>query len=102
MVRKSIIAFATAAALGAAVIPTGASAAWHGGFHGGHGFHGGFHPGFHPGFRHFGFRHHDRFFVRDRFFFGPSFAFVDGPGCVRVRRVWTPWGWRWRRIWVCG
>jgi len=33
-------------------------------------------------------------------------AFVGVPliasdSCVVVRRVWTPWGWHWRRLWVC-
>jgi hypothetical protein len=30
---------------------------------------------------------------------------VAGPfvadGCLQVRRVWTEWGWTWRRVWVC-
>ena len=33
------------------------------------------------------------------------FAFGGGPvwwdSCWRLRRVWTPWGWHWRRINVC-
>jgi hypothetical protein len=50
----------------------------------------------------FAFRHHFPFrhrFVRDRFAFA-SFAFA-GSDCFVIRRVWTPWGWSWRRIWVC-
>jgi len=45
------------------------------------------------------FRHRHRFF-RNRFGFS-SFAFAGDDGCYAPRRVWTPWGWRWRRIWVC-
>lgn len=45
------------------------------------------------------FRHHHRFF-RNRFAFS-TFAFAGDDGCYAPRRVWTPWGWRWRRIWVC-
>lgn len=49
-------------------------------------------------FRHH-FRHHHRFF-RNRFAFS-SFAFVGDDDCFVLRRVWTHWGWRLRRIWVC-
>jgi hypothetical protein len=41
------------------------------------------------------------FFVRHPFAFR-RFAFVGGDGCVSIRRAWTPWGWSWQRIWVCG
>jgi hypothetical protein len=37
----------------------------------------------------FGWR---RPFIRDRFAFA---------SCSIVRRTWTPWGWRWHRVWVC-
>ena len=40
MLRKFIIAFAATAAIGAAAIPTSASAYWHGGWHGGYGGYG--------------------------------------------------------------
>jgi len=52
-------------------------------------------------FGRFGHRHFRRGF-------GPGFglfAFGGGPwwdSCWRLRRVWTPWGWHWRRINVCG
>jgi len=113
MFRKTLIGlFAVAAA--SLLSPSIASA--RGGFHGG-GFHGGgFHGGFHGGGFHGGF--------------GPglalgalglglgiaatapygygygypyygSYAAYDG-GCYLVpRRVWTPWGWRLRRVEVC-
>jgi len=48
-----------------------------------------------------GGRFHHRHFRRG---FG-LFAFGGGPvwwdSCWRLRRVWTPWGWHWRRINVC-
>ncbi len=47
----------------------------------------------------FRFRHH-RFFRHHFFRHHFAFAAIDG-GCFVVRRVWTPWGWHWRRIWVC-
>jgi hypothetical protein len=28
--------------------------------------------------------------------------YVGYPRCYRLVRVATPWGWGWRRIWVCG
>ncbi len=46
------------------------------------------------------FRHHHHRFFRNGFGFS-SFAFAGDDGCYAPRRVWTPWGWRWRRIWVC-
>ena len=45
----------------------------------------------------FAFRHHHAFFFRHH----RHFAFAFGDDCVVIRRVWTPWGWHWRRIWVC-
>jgi hypothetical protein len=89
MIRKLIVALAAVAALSTATA-TGAMAR---------------HPMGHPHHsigmphHHFAFRHHHRFHNR--------FAFVGVPyasdyDCFVVRRVWTPWGWSWRRIWVCG
>jgi hypothetical protein len=82
MLRKFLIAFAAAAVFGIAAIPTGASAAWHG--------HGGWHGGWRgPGWG----------------FYGAPYAYVPGPyydGCYRTVRVGTPYGPRWRRVWVCG
>ncbi|HEY6259511.1 MAG TPA: sulfur globule protein precursor [Xanthobacteraceae bacterium] len=95
MLRKTIIALAAAATLGVGALASSpASAHWGGGWH---------HMGFHHGF----FFH--RAFVGHPFFFRRHFAFVGGPlyldddyGCWRIRRVPTYWGWRWRRVWVCG
>jgi len=82
MLRKFIIAFTAIAAIGIAATPTGASAAWHS--HGG-GWHGGWHG---TGWGYYG---------------GPYLA---GPwpyyGCNQMRRVPTPYGLRWRKVWVCG
>jgi hypothetical protein len=83
MLRKFLIAFAATTAIGIAAIPTSASAAWHGHWHGG--WHGGWRG---PGWG----------------FYGP-YAFGPGPyygSCYQVRRVPTPYGLRWRRVWVCG
>ncbi len=52
---------------------------------------------------------HNRFAFRHRAFFfrhHRHFAFIGAPvgfadECLVVKRVWTPWGWHWRRIWVC-
>jgi hypothetical protein len=54
-------------------------------------------------------RDHDRDHDR-RFRFFPSFAFntyydssyPDYGDCWDIRRVHTPLGWRWHRVWVCG
>ena len=69
-----------------------------GGFGGGRRFVFGGGPRFHGGFRHrgFGFR---RPFIR----YGVGFPlYVGYPRCYRLVRIATPWGWGWRRIWVCG
>lgn len=89
MLRKIALAAVAAVALGAATLPsTEASARWHGGggWHGG-----GWHHGWHGGGWHRGWGG-PRFYA-----FGPRW----GAGCWRVRRVWTPWGPRLRRVNVC-
>lgn len=55
------------------------------------------------------FRHHHR--GRNFAFAAVPFGFYDGYyndyaydydyDCYRTRRVHTPWGWRWRRVYVC-
>lgn len=91
MLRKTFITLAAAATLGVGALASSpASAHW--------GHFGGYHRAFfHP------------VFVGHPFFYRRHFAFIGGPlyldsgyGCWRVRRVPTFWGWRWRRIWVCG
>jgi hypothetical protein len=128
MMRK-IIALAATALLCSLIATSAASARMGGGHFGGMGGHpggmGGFHGGMggfraapmggfragpafahrsvafhHPGFAHnrFFFRHHRFHRFASPFFF----ASVVDDGCFVARPVWTPWGWRWRRIWVCG
>ena len=46
----------------------------------------------------FRFRNHNRFAFRHHFRPGFGGAFAS---CSIVRRTWTPWGWRWHRVWVC-
>lgn len=117
MQRKSIITFAAAALLGFAVlVPQTASAQMrfsgvHGNFAAARFAHSAIAPRatFHNRFI---FRDNDRFAFHHRFAFAHhrffafrhpfAFAAVGDNGCFRVRRVWTPWGWTWRRIWVCG
>ncbi|OKO82851.1 sulfur globule protein precursor [Bradyrhizobium sp. AS23.2] len=83
MLRKLSLAAVAAAALGAALAPTSASAHWHGGW----GWHGG---GWHGGYG-----------------WGASRYYVGGPvsygygGCYVRRLVPTPWGPRWRLINRC-
>jgi hypothetical protein len=80
MLRKMMIAATAIMVFGAAAIPTEASARWHGGWHGG--WRG-------PGWG----------------FYGAPLSYGPGPyygGCYQVRRVPTPYGLRWRRVWVCG
>lgn len=87
--KRALLALAAAAALAVAAVPSTASAArfgHEGGHFGGH-FEGG---------RHFGGPH---------FSFGFGVApFYDydyvGAGHFEVHRVWTPFGWRWERVWV--
>ena len=89
--RKTLFA-AGAALMLALSVPSVANAQRHWGGGWGGGWHGGWH-GFHRGFvgPRFGFH---------RGFVGPRFGFAFA-SCSVVRRVWTPFGWRWHRIWVC-
>jgi hypothetical protein len=85
MIRQSLLALAAVAVLGTgALTPNTAAAAWR---------------GWHRDAIEDRFEH--RFFVRHPIAFR-RFAFADVDGCVGIRRAWTPWGWSWRRIWVCG
>ncbi len=117
MLRKMIIALATVTAIGA-VAMNGADAAsrWHGGGGGGGHWHGG--GGWHGGGWHGGGWHHG---WHGGWGWGPAVGFGLGfgagyygypyyagygpyyySGCYRRVRVATPYGWRWRRVWVCG
>jgi hypothetical protein len=82
MLRKIIMACIAAAAVATVAIPI--DDAFARGRGGGH--HGGFHRG--GGFR----------------VFGPGFGYYPyayGVGCYRTVRVFTPYGPRLRRVWVC-
>jgi hypothetical protein len=109
MFRPCIIALAAAATLGAAVLSPSPASARFGGHHmGGHRM-----MAFHHmrAFPHTAYR--QRFIVRHRlafrhpFLVRRHFALIRAPilideGCWRVHHVWSPWGWRLRRVWVCG
>ena len=88
--RKIIIGLAAAAvvALALPTLSTDASArGW--GHHGG-GWHGG---GWHGGWRGGGW---------GRGYYAPYYAYYPGYSCWRSIRAWGPYGWYWRRVWVCG
>src|SRR5450830_364869 len=122
MFRRFIIAIATVAALGISFGATDAPArgghggGGHGGGHGG-GFHGG---GFHGGgYRGGGWRGGGGWGVgagllggaiiggmlASPYYYGYGpYYYGGGPyygGCYRTIRVATPYGPRWRRVWVC-
>jgi len=64
------------------------------------------------GFRHGGFGHHHRHHRHFRNFAAVGFGFgvpyyynnynYYDDYCYQVRRVPTPYGWRWRQMYVCG
>src|SRR5215213_9926368 len=67
---------------------------------GGRGFYGGgFRRGFYGGGFRRGFYGYRRPFIR----YGIGLPlYVGYPRCYRLVRIATPYGWGWRRIWVCG
>jgi len=81
--KRTVLAIAAAAALAIVAVPSTASAQHWGGHFG------------HFGGHHFGFGG-----PRVAFGFGvapaPYYDYDDYYAC-RVHRVWTPYGWRWRR-----
>lgn len=91
--KRTLLAITAAAALAVVAMPGAASAARFG-HDGGH-----FAGGHFDGGRHFG---------GPRFSFGfggfgvaPFYDYdYVGPGHFEVHRVWTPFGWRWERVWV--
>jgi hypothetical protein len=85
--RKTLFAVAAAVVLGAATMTTGAMARPHG--HGWGGAGGGFG---HHGFAFRGYRGG---------FYGPGVGLYAYTGCWVHRRVWTPFGWRWRLVEIC-
>ena len=97
MFRRSIIAALSAAVIGLAFASTAASARPGGGGGGFRGFHSGFHGG---GFRRFGPG------IGLGIGLGLGYPYYAGyygnDGCLAPRRVWTPYGWRFRYVNVCG
>jgi hypothetical protein len=95
MTRKILMALTVLALVGAA-LTSPAEARWHGHWHGGYHrhWHGGWGWGFGPAFG-FGFAGG---------YYGYPYAapYYYSYSCWRRAQVWTPYGWRWRRIWVCG
>jgi hypothetical protein len=90
---RAVLALASAAALPTSALARGPHGGGLGGHLGGFGGHvGGFggHFGGHFGGRGFG----------PGFGVGP-FAYGYYGGCSTLERVWTPYGWRWRRVWAC-
>jgi hypothetical protein len=96
--RRTVLAIGSALALTLAGLSAPAIAAPHGHIGGpGFGRFGGVRgPAF--GGPRFGFRGG---FRGPRFGFGFGAPFFAYGSCSTVHRVWTPFGWRWRRIWVC-
>ncbi len=104
---RPIIAIVAAAFIALAFTSTEASARF-GGFRGG-GFHGGFHGGFRGGgFRRFGPGIGLGLGLGLGLGYGLGYPYYAGypyygyDGCIRPRRVWTPYGWRIRPVNVCG
>jgi hypothetical protein len=119
MRRKILMALAASAAIAITQLPTAASAAMRGGMGMSHTgpmvshsaairspslsgatFN---HTAWSGAWGHRPFFHRHRFF-RNRFFVGAPFAlsaYAAYDSCYRWRHVWTPWGWRLRRIYVC-
>jgi len=87
MLKKIMIALVALAAIGGAVVPTGAQAR---GWRGGRGFYRG---GFYRGYRGWG--------LGPRWGYRGYYPAYGAYGCWRTVRVFTPWGPRWRRMWVC-
>ena len=96
MLRKLVITLAATAAIGTAAIPISTSAlgplwlACGGGWHGGGGAVAGMAAGTVAGADRMGLL---PLRIRTESYYG---------GCCRKVRVGTPYGWRWRRVWVCG
>lgn len=69
---------------------------WHGGWHGGH-WRGGWGWGWGwPAAVGFGVGYGAAYYGY------PYYGYPYYGGCWRAVRVGTPYGWRWRRVWVCG
>ena len=96
MLRKLMMACVAAATIAIVAMPTEASARWRGG--GWHG--GGWHGGWHGGWRGYGWRR--GYYPLYGAGIGLGIYSAYNYGCVRTVRIRTPYGPRWRRVWVCG
>ena len=88
MIRKIMMGLIAIAAIAVMAIPSDVYARGghgHGGWHG----HGGFRGGFGGGYRSFGYYGYPAYY--------PYYS-----ACYRNVRVATPFGWQWRRVYVCG
>jgi hypothetical protein len=96
MLRKIMIALTVLIAVGALSNSADARPVFHGGgarWHGGH-WHGGWGWGWGwPAAVGFGVGYGVGYYGYGYPYYG---------GCWRAVRVGTPYGWRWRRVWVCG
>ena len=92
MLRKIMIGLVCSASISAVVVMAVPSEAFARGGHGGHGGHGGW--GGHGGFRGGGFRGFG--------YYGYPAYYPYAYACYRNVRVATPFGWQWRRVYVCG
>jgi len=91
MLRKLILILIGTAAIAFVTLPTDVSAR---GWRGGHGWHGHSSYGW-RGYRSYGYP----------YTYYPTYypAYYSGYyGCYRNVRAATPYGWVWRRVWVCG
>ena len=100
MLRKLMMTCVAAATIAVVAMPTEASARWRGGgWHGGGWHGGGWHGGgWHGGWRGYGFRRG----YYPLYGAGIGMGVYGAYSCIRTVRVFTPYGPRWRRVWVCG
>lgn len=88
MMRKIMIALVSAAAVAALAAPSEVAArGWH--------RHGGWHGSWHGGWYGPGWGYYRYPYAAYPYYYGYY-------GCYRNVRVMTPFGWAWRRVWVCG
>ena len=108
MLRRIVIACVAVAATAAVLAPTEADARWRGGYYGGGWRGGGYYRGWGPAVGlglGLGLGYGYGYGYPYRYGYGyPSYGggyYAYGGGCYRTVRVYTPYGPRWRRVWVC-
>ena len=90
--RKFIIGLVGAAVLAVLSIPAMPTDASARGWHRHHGWHGGWRGGYYGGRGYYGYPYYAGYA------YYPYYSY----SCWRNARVWTPYGFMWRRVWVCG